>query len=219
MSGRAATKDLVLDAAEALFSAKGVDGVSLRTLTKEAGVNLAAVHYHFGSKEEVVKAVFARRIRPMNRERLAMLDALEGSGRPEVEEIVTALVAPALRLAGDSPDRQRFMRLCARLYSEPAEYLQQLYVDEFSQVIDRFERVFRSALPSLSRAEVRRRMHFVVGLLVHTMLNSAPVRRWTSGACDPADAESTLAAIVSFAAAGMRAPVPDPPDGVRAAVT
>ena len=117
------TKDLILDAAEALFSEKGVEGVSLRLLTREAGVNLASVHYHFGSKEAVVKAVFARRLKPVNRRRLEMLDKVERQGEPQVEDILIALVTPALRLAHDAVRGKHFMRLCARFYSEPADYL------------------------------------------------------------------------------------------------
>ena len=199
------TKDLILDAAEALFSEKGVEGVSLRLLTREAGVNLASVHYHFGSKEAVVKAVFARRLKAVNRDRLAMLDEVERQGETQVEDILIALVTPALRLAQDAVRGKHFMRLCARFYSEPAEYLEQLFEDEFAEVIRRFEQAFARALPKLSRDDLRRRMHFAVGVMVHTMLDSNNTKKWTEGACDPADTEATLEAIVSFVAAGMRA--------------
>ena len=200
------TKDLILDAAEALFSKKGVEGVSLRALTGEAGVNLAAVHYHFGSKERVVKAVFGRRIRPVNRMRIQMLDAVQQRGSASVEEVLTALIGPVLQLAGDSTHKKRFMMLCARLYTEPAEYLQRLFAEEFAEVIERFEQAFCAALPSLPAAVVRHRMHFVVGAMVHTLLNSAPLKEGAPGACDPADTDGTLKALVRFAAAGMRAP-------------
>ncbi len=202
------TKDLILDAAEALFSEKGVEGVSLRLLTRVAGVNLASVHYHFGSKEAVVKAVFLRRVRPLNRERLAMLDAVEGRGDAQVEDILVALMTPAFRLARDPVRGKHFMRLCARFYSEPAEYLEKAFEAEFAEVIGRFERAFARALPKLSRDDLRRRMHFSIGVMVHTMLDSDRTKKWTEGACDPSDTEATLAAVVSFVAAGMRATDP-----------
>ena len=205
------TKDLILDAAEALFSEKGVEGVSLRLLTREAGVNLASVHYHFGSKEAVVKAVFSRRVRPVNRERLAMLDAVERQGDAQVEDILIALMTPAIRLAQDALRGKHFMRLCARFYSEPAEYLEEAFEDEFAEVIRRFELAFARALPSLSGNDLRRRMHFAIGVMVHTMLDSDRTKKWTEGACDPSDTEATLEAIVSFVAAGMRAKHPKVP--------
>lgn len=205
MRPRADTKHLILDAAEKLFSEKGVEGVSLRSLTKEAGVNLAAVHYHFGSKEAVVKAVFLRRVRPVNRERLAMLDAMERQGTGQVEDILAALMTPALRLARDTVRGRRFMRLCARFYSEPAGYLEETFEEEFAEVLARFELAFGKALPGVPRRDLRRRMHFAIGVMVHTMLDSDRTKKWTKGACDPSDTQATLEAIVSFAAAGMRA--------------
>ena len=71
------TKEQILDAAEELFSEQGIDGVSLRAITQAAAVNLASVHYHFGSKEALAKAVFVRRIGVINRERLELLDECE----------------------------------------------------------------------------------------------------------------------------------------------
>ncbi len=209
MSQPTKTKDLILDAAEALFSEKGVDGVSLRLLTKEAGVNLAAVHYHFGSKEAVVKAVFLRRVGPVNRERIEMLDKLELRGNVQVEDILVALMKPILLLARDAVRGKRFLRLCARFYSEPAEYLETAFAEEFGEVIARFERAFATALPGLSQADLRRRMHFAIGVMVHTMLDSDHTKRFTAGACDPSDTQTTLDAMVGFVAAGMRADVPN----------
>ena len=70
------TRDQILDTAERLFAEFVIDGVSIRTITAEAGVNLAAIHYHFGSKEALVREVFVLRIGPLNRERLRLLDDL-----------------------------------------------------------------------------------------------------------------------------------------------
>ncbi len=203
MADSSNTKDMILDTAEALFSENGVDGVSLRSLTNTAGVNLAAVHYHFGSKQAVVRAVFARRMRQVNRERLAMLDSIEGQAVPQLEEVLRALLTPPLRLAAASGHGRRFMRLQARMYSDPACSLEELCKEEFREVFVRFERAFRAALPTLASEELRRRMHFVVGAMVHTMLDPASAKEWTAGA---SDTEETAAALVDFAAAGMRAP-------------
>lgn len=198
------TKDLILDTAEKLFSEKGVDGVSLRSLTTAAGVNIAAAHYHFGSKEEVTKAVFARRIRPVNLERIRLLDRCEAGGQPSVEELLTALFGPALRLAREPERGNDFMRLCARFYSEPAEYLESTFRDEFSEVLSRYHEAFQRALPELPEDEVGRRLHFAIGVLVHTLLNPARTCTWKLGpiACDNDNA--TLEAMVGFVAAGMQ---------------
>ena len=206
MPDRPGTKELILDAAESLFSEKGVDGVSLRMLTREAGVNLAAVHYHFGSKEAVVKEVFLRRIRPLNRERLAMLDDVERRADHQLEDILAALLAPAIRLARDPERGRRFLRLCARFYTEPAACLENSVELEFAEVIRRFEAALAAALPQLARPDLRRRMHFTIGVLVHTMLDSGRTIRRNRGACDPWDTDETLDSILQYVAAGMRAP-------------
>ena len=202
------TKNLILDTAEALFGERGVAGVSLRTLTGEAGVNLAAVHYHFGSKEEVVKAVFVRCAAPVNRERLARLDAVEAEGDAQVEDILSALMTPPIRLARDPVHGKGFTRLLARFYSEPLDYLEKVFEAEFAKVINRFERAFARALPALPRDDLRRRMHFAIGVMVHVLLDSDRTKNWTEGACDLSDTEAMLGALVSFAAAGMRAGQP-----------
>ena len=202
------TKEQILDAAETLFSAYGIEGVSLRSLTKEANVNLASVHYHFGSKEAVVKAAFARCIRPVNRERLALLEQLEkgtSNGRLDVEAVLFALFSPTMKLTRGSSERQSFVRLCARLYSEPADYLEPFFEEEFSEVTTRFESAFARALPDLPEQELRSRMRFAIGVMAHTMLDCGRTHNWTEGTGDETDAHATLTSMVRFVAGGMLA--------------
>src|ERR1700752_4970176 len=98
------TKARILDAAEALFMEHGFEATSLRAITASAGVNLAAVNYHFGSKEELFQAVPTRRLAPMNQERLDLLSELEreaGTDALPCDRILEAMFIPALRLARD----------------------------------------------------------------------------------------------------------------------
>src|SRR5579863_9327890 len=95
------TKDRLLDAAERLFAQHGIEATSLRVITREAGVNLAAVNYHFQSKEALMHAVIARRLDPINEKRLAMLDACEakaGEGPLAVDEVLHALLGPIFEM-------------------------------------------------------------------------------------------------------------------------
>src|SRR4051795_12847023 len=97
-----ATKEKILDTAEALFMEHGFEATSLRAITTAAAVNLAAVNYHFGSKEELFQMVLTRRLDPMNQERLALLTAYEQRVAPHplsCEKIMSAMFIPALRLA------------------------------------------------------------------------------------------------------------------------
>src|SRR5208282_530434 len=116
------TKDRILDTAERLFSEQGYAATSLRGIIAAAGVNLAAVHYHFHSKEALLEAVILRRALPANQERLALLDRCEeeaGDGPPALEEIIEAFVAPTFRMALDpAAGGMVFMRLLGRLHAE-----------------------------------------------------------------------------------------------------
>src|SRR5436305_9155666 len=96
---RVDTKQRILDSAERLFAEHGVEGASLRTITSDAQVNLAAIHYHYHSKEALLDAVLVRRLEPINRERLDRLSAC--GENPSLEEILHAFVAPAVRVGAD----------------------------------------------------------------------------------------------------------------------
>src|SRR5436305_14013735 len=97
----AGTRESLMDAAESLFSERGIQAASLRAITEQAKANLAAVHYHFGSKQGLVRAVFSRRLAPLNEERLRRLDLCLAAGGG-VEEVLRAFLAPALAMARDA---------------------------------------------------------------------------------------------------------------------
>src|SRR2546430_11769897 len=119
------TRTRILDAAEELFMQHGFEGASMRMLTAKAGVNLAAVNYHFGSKHALIEAVFRRRLDPMNVARIAALDQLEGDAPGRVlapESIIRAFIGPGLRLIHDAKGGvPHFIRLLGVNHNEPAE--------------------------------------------------------------------------------------------------
>src|SRR5438105_15736421 len=115
------TKQRILDSAERLFAQHGFAATSLRTIIADAKVNLAAIHYHFHSKEALLDAVILRRLGPVNQERLKLLDACEASaldGRPNLESVLEAFIAPAFRVGSDPDSGQIFVRLIGRILSE-----------------------------------------------------------------------------------------------------
>src|SRR5438309_7430250 len=114
------TTERILNTAERLFAERGYGATSLRSIIAAAEVNLAAVHYHFRSKEALLDAVLERRIEPLNRERMALLDEYEraaGDEPPSLEAILTALIAPPLRLARD-PSFAKVVKLIGRIYAD-----------------------------------------------------------------------------------------------------
>src|SRR4249920_2994413 len=121
------TKTRILDAAEQLFMEHGFEATSLRSLTSAASVNLAAVNYHFGSKEELFQAVLTRRLDPMNQERIDLLTRMEreaGDKAVSCEKLISAMLVPALRLARDEKrGGKHFLRLLGRAYADPAPFI------------------------------------------------------------------------------------------------
>ncbi len=163
--GRSETKDRILDAAERLFAENGIQGTSLRAVTAAAGVNVAAVHYHFGSKEELVRALVLRSAGPVNRERLALLDALEATGTADARQLLDALFRPAI----EAWDAQERVPMMAFLFTEPADQVTPVLSAVFGEVTERFCAALARALPELDPPEVAERFHLLVGMMVHVL--------------------------------------------------
>ncbi len=205
------TREKILDAAERLFAAYGFAGTSLRAVTKEAGVNLAAVHYHFGTKEDLLRAVLSRIVVPINRERLEMLEQVEaaaGNDPPSLEGILEAFIAPDLRLIRDLGERGVIMtRFLGRSYTEPAEMVQVLIREQYEELGQRFMEVAARALPEVPQEELYWRFKLVVGVLTYIL---ADTDRTGGYAEDLSDVDGTVRRLVAFLTPGLRAPVPAP---------
>lgn len=194
------TKERIFDAAERLFIERGFAGASLRAVTREAGVNLAAVHYHFGSKEALLGAVLERHFAPLNRRRLELLDKLEANaaGRPlEVEDVLETFLSPLLEYPQGST---RVRPLFARLLAEPRHLLRPILGEEFKQTGLRYFRALQNALPGLPVRELLWRFQFVIGATNH-LVSEQIAHEFDVGQRAPGD---TLQRLVAFLAAGMR---------------
>ena len=199
------TKNRILDAAETLFADKGFDATSLRMITAAAQVNLAAVNYHFQSKEALLHAVYARRAGPVNARRLELLTAHEHSGAPpEVEQVLDALMRPLFEIGAA---RECIPRLMVRLlYLDAKETSRSVFAAQFQEVFQRFHAAFRRALPHLPNEELLLRMQFVVGALANTMASTKNLHALSQGQTDTAVTVKALQSLILFAAAGLRAP-------------
>ena len=204
------TQERLLDAAEHLFATEGIAETSLRAITAEADANIASVNYHFGSKEALFQAVIARRLGPINDERLGLLAAAEadaGEAPPTLEAVTEAFVRPIIRLRHDSSHGEHFMRLMGRVHTEPGEWTLRA-LEEFRESFQRFAEVFARILPELSEEERLWRMFFLIGVTAHTAAADFKLQHLAGDRCPPTDIETTSRRLVSFAVAGFRAPVP-----------
>ncbi len=219
MKNRKSTRARILDTAEQLFAERGFDGASLRAITSGAGVNLAAVNYHFRSKNDLIHEVFARRLAPINARRLAMLDACEkaaGKGVVPLERVVRAFVEPLLRPEGITPaGRLPLQTLLGRMYAEPGRNVRRIFLGEMEEVALRFREAFRRALPEVPPTEFYWRLHFTIGAMAHTLAASWIIEMLSGGLCDPSDVDGTVERLVAFAIAGLESPLPLPADGRR----
>ncbi len=201
MTPRPDTKSKILDAAEKLFGAKGFEATSLRDITAEAQVNLAAVNYHFQSKDSLIDAVIARRIEQVNRHRFELLEGL--GPQPALEDVLTAFFAPVLE-----PEIERVVPLLGRIMSEPNQFVERVYNKHLQPVARRFNEELAKILPDLSPAERQWRLSFAVGVMTHLLSWSQVLPAISGGLCDTSDRSAVVQRAVAFLAAGFRSPAP-----------
>ena len=171
------TKQRLLDTAERLFGERGYDAVSLRQVISEAGVNLAAVHYHFGSKEELLDHVVLRKVGPVNEARLAMLDQAEreaAGGPVPVEAIVRAFMMPTVEVGRKSP---QFAKVMGRVVAEG--HIERIAAQHFRPMVERFVGAMARTLPSLSREELGWRVYFMFGAVSRALCGETQL--WLTG--------------------------------------
>jgi AcrR family transcriptional regulator len=205
------TKQRILDVAESLFAEHGFAGTSLRRIIADAGVNLAAVHYHFRSKESLLEAVIVRRTAPLNEERLRLLDEVENEAEhaaASLEEVLQAFLGPPIRLILNSSGEGRiFGKLMGRLHSETNLCFLEIAKKHFSVVSQRFRTALARAVPDLPTDDLNWRIHFAMGAMAHTLSFWDRLEVVTEGRLKATDSETVIPRLIGFIAAGFRAPV------------
>jgi AcrR family transcriptional regulator len=202
------SKRKLLDAAEQLFADKGFEAVSVRDITQLAKTNVAAVNYHFGSRESLLSLVMMRYMRPVTEERIARLEAIErkwsGKTAP-LEEIIDALVRPLVGQVRKSELSERlFYKLIGRIFTQQADGLPAPVEEQLRQVLERFMRAFGKALPTVDSGDLIWRMHFMVGGMIHLLTHQDMLHRVTRGASGAPTMEATLARFIRYSAVGLR---------------
>lgn len=204
----AVTRQKLLEAAETLFSEEGFDRVTVRDVTEKAGANVAAVNYHFGSREALVEKVIERHITPVNEERLARLEGLErksGGRAVALEEILEAFVRPFLtQLRRSELSEKLTFKLLGRMMGDQAGRMPAAVEAQLDLVLQRFRKALAKALPHLEEEELLWRTHFMAGGMIHTMAHADLLHRLSRGASGNPSMELTLSRFIRFAAAGLR---------------
>ena len=197
------TKERILGAAEELFALHGFSGTSLRQVTGRAAVNIAAVNYHFGSKENLVNEVFRRRMDAMSGQRIDRLQLALSRSPGELEPILAAFVEPALDLAQDRHGGA-FIRVIARAYAEKNEGLRKFLSDQYGHVQREFARALGTCVPHLDKEQLYWRLDFLGGALTYAMADFGLIKR-PAGVSEAAHRQHAARELIRFCAAGFKA--------------
>lgn len=211
-----ATRQRILDAAVRLFSEHGINGVSLRTITAEAGANSAAANYHFGSKKGLLDAVFERHAKGIAQERASLLAECRATPDrpPLLEQIISAFLEPGMRGAHGGAT---FARLRGRMLAESSEQTRELYALHFNDSSGRFLEALGEALPDLPAYDLYWRFHMLLGAMVYTLANPGRIQILTDQACDPSNPDEALDYLVPMLAQMFRSdPIPQGASGPEA---
>ena len=198
------TKDRILHAAEELFAQQGFASTSLRQVTSRADVNIAAVNYHFGSKDNLVNEVFRRRMDDMSVERLKALKQAVQAHPGALEPVLAAFVEPALAMAQDKHGGGAFIRVIARAYAESNDSLRKFLSDQYGHVLRDFAKAIDGCVPGLGKEELYRRLDFLSGALTYAMADFGLIKR-PAGVSEATHRERAAKALIRFAAAGFKA--------------
>jgi AcrR family transcriptional regulator len=202
----AVTKAAVFVSAERLFALHGFQNVSVRDITADAGVNLASVNYHFGSKDALLFDIFRRRAGELNRERARLLhEANERhGGKPPVRAILEALFAPPLRWTHPDHERCISVQFIIRARSEGTAEMRDTLRTDVSH-LERFSNALIAACPEMPRDEVYWRLHFCLGMLHNNRFAEFDrLHHLSGGLTREADVEGLLTRMLDFAEAGFR---------------
>jgi AcrR family transcriptional regulator len=204
------TVERILDAAEHLFAEKGFAETSLRLITSKAGVNLAAVNYHFGSKKALIQAVFVRFLNPFVQSLEQELDRLRQTGDDEdlrLEDLLEMLVRQVLAVKPRSGnDLSTFMRLLGLAFSQSQGHLRKYLAEIYGKVFQRYMALLVKAAPELPPSELFWRVHFMLGSAAFTMSSLKALRAIAEAEFGVHNSvDEVLRLMVPFMAAGIRA--------------
>jgi AcrR family transcriptional regulator len=195
----------LVEAAEKLFAEKGFEAVSVRDITKEAGANVAAVNYHFGSRDGLVVAVMSRYLTPVNQERLTRLEKAEKNPKLDLEEILSAYIKPLVEQVGRSELSEKlYCKLLGRVFGEQGVSLPGEIEYQMKNVVERFVRTLSKVLPGFTTEELVWRLHFIGGGLIHFLTHNEFLYRVAGASCGTPTMDQTIARFLHFSTSGLR---------------
>ena len=202
------TRHQIVQAAEKLFGEKGFRAMTLRDVTKEAKVNLAAVNYHFGSKTNLMRAAIQRRIEPVNEERLERLDASVAQHAPgpvPLKEIFEALFHPLFdhAMSAKGPDRV-FIQMIGRALTEPADFMRNMHKEFFVELSKRFMGELKRTCPELSEEAIQLRFFLSTSTMLGTITEQVRLENMSGGKFSGKDLDKICNELTTFVVSGFK---------------
>ncbi|MBU9576266.1 TetR/AcrR family transcriptional regulator [Burkholderia multivorans] len=200
-------REKILDAAEVDFADHGYAGATLREVANACGVTQALITYHFGTKHRLFEEVFLRRATRISEQRLDLLNRLcVNNPKPSVADVVRTFLEPMLTLRR-TPGGRAFIRLHARLHTEPPEISYKLRNLAYGESTRAYVAALHGALPDLPAKDLYWRVTLMIGSYLYAFSDSHRLEVLSEGACNPADATETLEQLTAFVVGGLTAPV------------
>jgi AcrR family transcriptional regulator len=199
-------RERILDSAEALFAGNGFFGTSIRDVTAHAGLRLAAVNYHFGTKEKLFGDVLLRRATVLNAQRLRLLGAVrsDASQDARVRGIVAAFVKPVESRAGESDGWRSYLTLIAQVANARLPALT-LVADHFNAVASEFVRALGAVFPRAKPVKLHHAYQFMLASTLYAFSNNLRLDVQTEGKLRSDDFGHIAATLVDFVAGGVMA--------------
>jgi AcrR family transcriptional regulator len=202
------TKTRILEAAEKLIVQYGPEKATLRRITAEAGVNLAAINYHFGSKANLENAILARFLDPFEVRRIQLLEAAEkqaGDRGPTLERVIRCYLTPLLEFSDRYPDHDRIFAGLYKMFDDDTRFKDQIQ-KMLQHTFQCYTETLFQILPDMPRETVIVRLTFMWST-AHALIDS-----WLTGSFLTDSGLSVTDAgyldhLVAFIAAGFRAPL------------
>lgn len=203
-TGNINQRENILDAAEVDFSQRGYAGTSLKEVAASCGVTQALITYYFGTKQQLFEQVFLRRAMLISDERVTLLRELTDGKKAGVRDIVRAFLLPLVALRKTDGGRA-FIRLQARLHTEPPEISYGLRSTAYGDSTDAYVEALRTALPGLPAKDLYWRVTMMIGAYLYAFSDTHRLDVLAKGVCDPWDANETLEQLTSFIVGGLEA--------------
>lgn len=204
--GTSTLRDDIMDAAESRFAQTGYAGTTLREIAESAHITQALINYYFGSKHGLFEETFLRRGQKISEQRVELLDSILAKGRPTVREIVHAFLSPTLTLR-NTPQGRAFLRLQARLHTEPPEISYPLRSGAYGMSTQRYVEALRLALPNLSELDAYWRITLMIGTYLYAFSDTHRLEEMTpKGLYKSEDTAALIDQVTRYVTGGFEAP-------------